>query len=113
MTDYPSSPYVSPPFWSDAMQCYRVEYVDRIKSWFEDESGNKTLGWRSRSSSLFCMSLEDAQRLYQKARNIKSWESWIEIHSEAIEIARHRMDSGLLFRIMEGTREEFRNLRSN
>lgn len=110
--NFPTKPHVSPPFWSDAMQCYRVEYAEHTRNWFSNGKGKQTLDWKVRTSSFFCKEYEDAVDLYVAAKDVKNWGEWLRVYDKALKIAKNNPESGFIFRTMEGIREEFRPIRT-
>ncbi len=91
--------YVAGPFWSDASQAWRVEYVER------DES--MPGGWWE--GSFYCGRLEDAEHLAVASRKVKSREDWMYLRRDAISLAIVQ-GAGFLYRVMHGEREAFNNV---
>ncbi len=84
------------PFWSDAMQAYRVEYWERDSMVPGGQWG----------SSFYCSRVEDAARIGEAAKQVKSRVEWMELRELAMELAAQQKE-GFLYRVMTGAREHY------
>lgn len=88
---YRSDFRVQGPFWSDAMQAWKVEYSERDSmipgGWYE--------------GSFLCATLEDASKIAKACETITCRADWLALRDEALRIAASG-GSGFIYRVMTG-----------
>jgi len=92
---YRSDFSVRGPFWSDAMQAWRVEYSER---------DNKIPGgWYE--GSFLCATMEDASKIAKACETITCRADWLALRDEALRIASSG-GHGFIYRVMTGGERE-------